>query len=120
MDVSKLDRIIKLGFTLNLSWGRDITIIYEDFSSEELSLTEDVFVLIYTHPLTADYTFLSALDIVFDEFNSWYFKNNKILKKWIDTKDEAYLSKIESLGDITGKVNRQLRINNLLDESYDF
>lgn len=109
-----------MGFTLNLSWGRDITIIYEDFSSEELSLTEGVFVLIYTHPLTADYTFLSALDIVFDEFNSWYFKNNKILKKWIDTKDETYLSKIESLGDITGKVNRQLKINNLLDESYDF
>lgn len=83
-------------------------------------MVEDVFVLIYTHPIAADYKFESALDLIFDEFNSWYSKNNKTLKKWIDTKDDSYRRKIESLGDITNKINRQLRINNLLDENYDF
>lgn len=115
-----MDRIVNLGFTLTINWNRDVAIMYEDFSSYEFSISEDIFVLIYTYPLTAQYTFSDALELVTDEFNSWYLDNHKILEEWLDTKNDSIRERIISLGDITSKVNRQLRIDDLLNEEYDF
>jgi len=109
-----------LGFTLTINWNRDITIMYEDFSSDEFSIGEDIFVLVYTYPLAATYTFSEAIEIVIDEFNHWYSQNYTILQEWIDTRDDKIRERITSLGDITDKINRHLRIDDLLNEEYDF
>lgn len=94
--------------------------MYEDFSSNEFSISEDVFVLVYTYPLTATYNFSDAINIVVDEFNSWYSSNQSHLQDWIDTKNDSLRNDIESLGDVTNKVNRSLRIDDILNEEYDF
>lgn len=120
MDIKNLDRIVNLGFTVTLNWNRDITIMYEDFSSYEFSIGEDIFVLVYTYPLTAQYTFSEAIDIVIDEFNHWYSDNNKLLQDWLDTRSDKNRESISTLGDVTDKVNRHLRIGDLLSEEYDF
>lgn len=109
-----------MGFTLAINWNRDITIMYEDFSSDEFSIGEDIFVLVYTYPLTAQYTFSDAIGVVVDEFNSWFSQNHKLLEEWLNTKSDSSRSKVTSLGDISNKVNRQLRIDDLLNEEYDF
>ena len=116
MKIENLDRIVSLGFTLTINWNRDVVIMYEDFSSDEFSIGEDIFVLIYTYPLTAQYTFSDALEFVVDEFNSWYLDNHKILEEWLDIKNDSIRERIISLGDITNKINRQLRIDDLLNE----
>lgn len=115
-----MDRIVNLGFTLTINWNRDVAIMYEDFSSYEFSIGEDIFVLVYTYPLTAQYTFSDAIEVVVDEFNAWYSTNHKTLEEWLDTKNDSIRERIISLGDITNKINRQLRIDDLLNEEYDF
>ena len=109
-----------MGFTLTLNWNRDITIMYEDFSSDEFSIGEDIFVLVYTYPLTAKYTFSEALDVVIDEFNHWYSDNNRLLQDWLDTRNDEIRKSIYTLGYVTDKINRHLRIDDLLNEEYDF
>lgn len=94
--------------------------MYEDFSSDEFSIGQDIFVLVFTYPLTAQYTFSESLDVVVDEFNSWYSQNHKLLEEWLDTKNDSIRDRITSLGDISNKINRQLRIDDLLNEEYDF
>jgi hypothetical protein len=94
--------------------------MYEDFSSYEFSIGEDIFVLIYTYPLIAHYTFSDALELVGEEFNSWYLDNHKILEEWLDTKNDSIRERIISLGDVSNKINCQLRIDDLLNEEYDF
>lgn len=94
--------------------------MYEDFSSNEFSISEDIFVLVCVYPLDATYSFSDAVDIVVDEFNSWYLKNQSLLQEWIDTKNDKIRLSIDSLGDITSVVNRELRIDDILNEDYDF
>lgn len=115
-----MDQIVSLGFTVTINWNRDVTIMYEDFSSDEFSICHDIFVLIYVYPMIADYYFTDAIDIIVDEFNHWYDENIHILNQWVNTKDVSLIDKIGSLGDITNQVSRQLRIGDILDEKYDF
>jgi hypothetical protein len=121
MNQQNLDRITNLGFNLTINWNKDIMIVYENvdlyFAS---SFSEDIFVLIYTYPLDPTYQFSSALDLVVDEFNSWYSLNHELVEEWVETKSDSIIDKITTLGDISNKINRQLRIDGLLGENYDF
>jgi len=62
--------------------------MYEDFSSYEFSVGDDIFVLIYTYPMSATYTFAEAIESVVDEFNHWYSDNSYLLQNWIDTRND--------------------------------
>ena len=55
-----------------------------------------------------------------DEFNSWYSENLDLIENFIDTKDFNLKSKIPLVGNITRKINRQFKIDDLLNEDYDF
>lgn len=120
MNLKNLDRIVNLGFTLTINWNRDVTIVYENFDSEDFSIEENIFVLYYVYPPDFTRPFSSALDVIVDEFYSWYSNNRKNLDKWIQTKNESIKNKISPLGDVSNKVNRQLILNDLLNEDYDF
>lgn len=120
MNQQNLDRITNLGFTVTINWNKDVMIVYEDFSKYVLLLPDDLFVLLYTYPLDPTYSFSSALDLVVDEFNYWYSLNHELVEEWVETRNSSVKDKINTLGDISVKINRQLRVDDLLGENYDF
>lgn len=118
MKVQDLNRIVNLGFTVRINWNQDITILIED---TDLSLLEsDLLILFYTYSPISDFSFLDVFEYIVDEFNSWYLKNKNVVDEYFDDKslDLKYL--IPVLGNITTKINRQFKIDDLLNEDYDF
>lgn len=118
MRTQDLNRISNLGFTITINWNQDITILFEDL--ESYTLDGDLVVLVYTYSPISDFNFEDVFDLVVDEFNCWYSENIDLVQKYFETKDSGIKSKIPIWGNITQKINRQFKINGLLNEDYDF
>ena len=113
-----MNRISNLGFTITINWNQDISISYEDLGS--YSLGGDFIILVYTYSPISDFSFEDVFEPLIDEFNSWYSDNFYLIKDFIDTKDHKIMSKIPTIGNITRKINRLFKIDDLLNEDYDF
>jgi hypothetical protein len=117
-----LDRIEKLGFTINLNWNKALDIIYQlsDDSSGQSSLNQfptDIRVLYCAYDDYSEPTFEEVVETACDFFYMWYNRNLETLKDYeIDSTDSNFDKLVDTgLGDITQKVYRDFNIDSLLD-----
>ncbi len=109
--IEHLDRIEKLGFTINLNWNKTIDIIYDT----ERPL--DFRILFCGYDSFLEPSFEDIVETTCDFFYMWYNKNLETLKDYeFDTTDSNFDKLIDTgLGDITKQVYRDFNLDNLLD-----
>lgn len=109
--IDHLDRIEKLGFTLNLSWNKSFEIIYDIESPLDLR------VLYCSYDAFSSPSYEDIVETACDFFYMWYNKNLETLKDYeIDSTDTNFDKLSDScLGDITQQVYRDFNLDNLLD-----
>jgi hypothetical protein len=117
--IDHLDRITNLGFNVDLTWNKNIEIVYDlegKFSTKPNAFDIRVFNCFYKPDLVP--SFEDIIETSCDFFYSWYNKNIELLKDY--EYDDANIEKFDKLvdsclGDITNKVYRDFNIDNLLD-----
>lgn len=109
--IEHLDRIEKLGFTINLNWNKSIDIIYDT------DKTLDVRILFCAYDSFLDPSYEDIVETACDFFYMWYNKNLDSLKDYeIDLIDSNFDKLVDSaLGDITQQVYRDFNIDTLLN-----
>jgi aminoglycoside/choline kinase family phosphotransferase len=109
--IDHLDRIEKLGFTINLNWNKSIDIIYD------IDQPLDVRVLFCSYESVSEPSYEDIVETACDFFYMWYNKNLETLKDYeIDSTDSNFDKLVDSgLGDITQRVYRDFNIDSLLD-----
>jgi len=117
-----LDRIEKLGFTINLNWNKSLDIIYQvsDDISGQSSLNlwpNDIRVLYCGYDGFSEPTYEEVVETACDFFYMWYNKNLENLKDYEIESNEPNFDKLvdSGLGDITKQVYRDFNIDSLLD-----
>ena len=100
------DKITELGFEVEISWNKSLTISYY--------YGDNMIMILYS-----DYnikSFENFLELCIDFFYEWYNKNYKTLDKLELTSDIEYIEQIENsvLGNITKRLNRELNLDKLL------
>ena len=115
--IDHLDRIQKLGFTIELIWNQVISISLEGMDMNSHTQPFGVKILFCNFTERPDLSFEEVVEISCDYFYSWYNKNLNKLRAFenLDT-DENYQSICDSiLGDITTQVYRDLSLDQLFD-----
>ncbi len=102
------DTILELGFDIDISWNKSLTIYY---------IIDDFDIVI----LHSDYnikSFDNFIDLCIDFFYEWYNKNKKLISKleFDNSNTIEIVERIEesALGNITKRVNRELNLDKLL------
>lgn len=104
-----LDKIVDLGFVVDISWNSDFSIEFYDL---------DLVVLRAVYESNDD--FEDFMEICIDMFYSWYNENYKIIEIYENSQDDTEKLNIQDkleknvLGHITKSVNRELTINKLI------
>lgn len=112
--IEHLDRIERLGFTVNLNWNKCFDIIYVI----ESQWTTDVRVLFCSYDSVSEPSYEDIVETSCDFFYMWYNKNLEILKDFeLDSTDDSNTDRLveSGLGDITKQVYRDFNIDTLLD-----
>lgn len=123
-----LDRIQKLGFTIEILWNQSISISLEgmDMNWSNLPVSKSKYsshnpfgvkILFCNFTERPDLSFEEVVEISCDYFYSWYNKNLNKLRAFenLDT-DDNYQNICDSiLGDITTQVYRDLSLDQLFD-----
>ncbi len=107
--IKELDRIYKMGFIVTLDWNMCVTINCPFYSSSQHGHECNVLVCQFDDFITN----ISYEDIIImscDIFYEWYNKYKSIID---DLEDPSNFSDI-SLGNITKRVYRDLKLNKLL------
>lgn len=105
-----LDKIVNLGFVVDISWNTDFSIEFYDM---------DLLVLRALYESNND-DFEDFMEICIDMFYTWYNENYKLISLYENCKDsieqDNLRDKIEKsvLGHVTKSVNRELTINKLI------
>ena len=108
--IEELDRIHKMGFIVTLDWNMCVTINYPFYHASS-NFGHDCNVLVCQYDdFIKNISFEEIITMVCDVFYEWYNQNKKILD---DMKDPIGFSDI-SLGNITKRVYRDLKLNKLL------
>lgn len=119
--IDHLDRIEKLGFTINLNWNKSLEILYQiSDDSDQTSLNQfpsDVRVLYCDFDSFSEPTFEEVVETACDFFYMWYNRNLETLKDYeIDSSDSNFDKLVDTgLGSITKQVYRDFNIDSLLD-----
>ncbi len=106
-----LDKIVDLGFFVDIGWNSDFTIEFYDM---------DILVLKAIYESKDD--FEDFMEICIDMFYTWYNENYKLIERYEYCQDEEneiqneIQEKLEKgvLGNITKIVSRELSINKLI------
>jgi len=104
-----LDKIVDLGFVVDISWNSDFAIEFYDL---------DLVVLRAVYESNDD--FEDFMEICIDMFYSWYNENYKLIDIYENSQDDTEKLNIQDklektvLGHITKSVNRELTINKLI------
>ena len=104
-----LDKIVDLGFVVDISWNSDFAIEFYDI---------DLLVLRALYESNDD--FEDFMEICIDIFYTWYNSNYKLIEKYDICKDtieqDGIQDKLEKcvLGNITKSVSRELLLNKLI------
>lgn len=115
--IEHLDRISKLGFTINLNWNKNIEISYELEESSQPN-AYDIRVLHCNFDIFSEPTYEDIVETCSDFFYMWYNQNIEILKDYeFDDNDVKKFDKLvdSCLGDITTQVYRDFNIDTLLN-----
>lgn len=115
-----LDRVEKLGFTINLNWNKALDIIYQ--ISDEFSPNTnqwpftDIRILYCSYNPSSEPTYEEIVETSCDFFYMWYNKNLETLKDYEIDQTEINFDKLvdSGLGDITQQVYRDFNIDSLL------
>jgi hypothetical protein len=103
-----LDKIVELGFTVDISWNSDFVIEFYD----------NLFVLRALYESNDD--FEDFMEICIDIFYTWYNGNYKLIERYENCKDSIEQDEIHDklqkcvLGNITKTVTRELTLNKLI------
>lgn len=103
-----LDKIVELGFYVDISWNTSFSIDFIDLD-----------ILVLRAVYETQHEFEDFMEVCIDMFYCWYNENYKIIQKIElsqgNEKDEL-IEKIEKnlLGHITTRVNRELSLNKLI------
>jgi hypothetical protein len=117
--IDHLDRITNLGFNVDLTWNKNIEIIYDlegKFSTKPNAF--DIRVLFCGFDIFSEPTFEDIVETCSDFFYMWYNRNIEILRDYeFDDSDVKKFDKLvdSCLGDITTQVYRDFNIDTLLD-----
>jgi hypothetical protein len=104
-----LDKIVDLGFVVDISWNSDFGILFYDM---------DILVLRAIYESKSD--FEDFMEICIDMFYIWYNENYKLIERYEKCKDSIEQDEIHDklekgvLGHITKSVNRELLLNKLI------
>lgn len=100
------DKIVELGFDVEINWNKSLTIYYYYGDNELMILFSEYNIK----------SFDNFLELCIDFFYEWYNKNCKTLDKLELTSDIDYFDQIENsvLGNITKRLNRELNLDKLL------
>ncbi len=103
-----LDKIVDLGFVVDISWNSDFAIEFYDM---------DILVLRAIYESQDD--FEDFMEICIDMFYTWYNDNYKLIDRYEHSQDDEkneIQDKLEKgvLGHITKSVNRELLLNKLI------
>jgi hypothetical protein len=115
--IEHLDRIQKLGFTIEILWNQGISISLEAMDMNSTTNPFGVKILFCNFTERPELSFEEMIEISCDYFYLWYNKNLSKLKDFenLDT-DENYQRLCDSiLGDITKRVYRDLSIDQIFD-----
>jgi len=114
-----LDRIEKLGFSLNINWNKSFDIVYEVqvVPPNSVQYPNDIRVLSFVYVPNCGPDFLDIIETSCDFFYEWYNKNLEKIKKYeLDSSDSNFDELTDSaVGDITKQVYRDFNIGNILD-----
>ena len=104
------DKIVELGFDIEISWNKSLTISYYYNDS---AIFNNVMILYSDYNIKS---FDNFMELCVDFFYEWYNKNFGILDKLESTNKIEYLDQLENsiLGNITKRVNRELNLDKLL------
>ena len=100
-----LDKIVDLGFVVDISWNSEFSIEFYDMDILVLNESQD--------------DFEDFMEICIDMFYSWYNENYKLIEIYEHSQDieqDEIQDKLEKgvLGHITKSVNRELLLETLL------
>ena len=111
-----LDRIANLGFNVDLTWNKNIEIVY-DLEENSQPNAFDVRILNCSYNPFFEYSYEDIVESTCDFFYAWYNKNLELLKDYeIDPTDSNFDKLVDScLGDVTQQVYRDYNIDSLLD-----
>jgi hypothetical protein len=103
-----LDKIVDLGFVVDISWNSDFAIEFYDM---------DILVLRAAYESQDD--FEDFMEICIDMFYAWYNENYKLIERYEHCQDDEkneIQDKLEKgvLGHITKTVTRELTLNKLI------
>jgi hypothetical protein len=103
-----LDKIVDLGFVVDICWNSDFSIEFYDL---------DLVVLRAIYESNDD--FEDFMEICIDMFYSWYNENYKLIERYENCQDDEkneIQEKLEKgvLGHITMTVTRELTLNKLI------
>ena len=103
-----LDKIVELGFVVDISWNSDFAIEFYDM---------DILVLRAIYESQDD--FEDFMEICIDMFYTWYNDNCKLIDRYEHCQDDEkneIQDKLEKcvLGNITKSVSRELLLNKLI------
>ena len=114
-----LDRIEKLGFTLNINWNKSFDIIYEveEAPSNSVQFPNDIKVMSCSYSPFCGPTFEDIIENTCDFFYEWYNKNIEKIKDYELNNSDSNFDKLmdTAVGDITKQVYRDFNIDNILD-----
>lgn len=115
--IEHLDRIQKLGFTIEILWNQEISISLESIDMNSFTNSFGVKILFCNFTERPELSFEEMIEVSCDYFYSWYNKNLSKIREFenLDT-DENYQSICDSiLGDITTQVYRDFSLDQLFD-----
>ena len=104
-----LDKIVDLGFVVDISWNSDFAIEFYDM---------DILVLRAVYESQDD--FEDFMEICIDMFYTWYNENYKLIERYENCQDSIEQDEIHDklekglLGNITKTVTRELTLNKLI------
>jgi len=103
-----LDKIVELGFSVDISWNSSFSI---DFIDIDLIVLRAVY--------DSNHNFDDFMEICIDMFYTWYNENYKLIERYEHCQDDEkneIQDKLEKgvLGHITKSVNRELLLNKLI------
>ena len=104
-----LDKIVDLGFVVDICWNSDFSIEFYDL---------DLLVLRAIYESNDD--FEDFMEICIDMFYSWYNENYKMIELYENSQDNTEKLNIQDklekcvLGHITKSVTRELTLNKLI------